>query len=105
MIKGWAGKRLRIDLSLQKAWSEDIPLRDLHQWLGGRGLNAFFFSQHFQSPVSPFSPENPVAFAAGPLTGTLAPCAPDGPASPPFRPSLTPLAMVLPGCLATLGPH
>ena len=74
MIKGWAGKRLRIDLSLQKAWSEDIPLRDLHQWLGGRGLNAFFFSQHFQSPVSPSSPENPVAFAAGPLTGTLAPC-------------------------------
>lgn len=74
MIKGWTGKRLRIDLSLQKAWSEDITLGDLRQWLGGRGLNASFFSQHFQSPVSPSSPENPVAFAVGPLTGTLAPC-------------------------------
>jgi aldehyde:ferredoxin oxidoreductase len=74
MIKGWTGKRLRIDLSHQKAWSEDIPLRNLHQWLGGRGLNASFFSQQFQSPVSPSSPENPVAFAVGPLAGTLAPC-------------------------------
>jgi len=74
MIKGWTGKRLRVDLSLKKAWSEEIPLRDLHQWMGGRGLNASFFSQHFQSPVSPSSPENPVAFAVGPVTGTLAPC-------------------------------
>jgi len=55
MIKGWAGKRLRIDLGLQKAWSEDIPLRDLHQWLGGRGLNAFF-SPNISSPRSPLLP-------------------------------------------------
>jgi aldehyde:ferredoxin oxidoreductase len=74
MIKGWTGKRLRIDLSLQKAWSEDIPPGDLRQWFGGRGLNASYFSQHFQTPVSPSSPENPIAFAVGPLTGTLAPC-------------------------------
>ena len=74
MIKGWTGKRLRIDLSLQKAWSEDIPPGDLRQWFGGRGRNASYFSQHFPSPVSPASPENPIAFAVGPLTGTLAPC-------------------------------
>lgn len=74
MIRGWTGKRLRIDLSLQKAWCEDIDQADLNQWFGGRGLNALFFSQHLQSPVSPSSPENPIAFAVGPLTGTLAPC-------------------------------
>jgi len=74
MIKAWTGKRLRIDLSLQKAWTEDIPAGDLRQWFGGRGLNASFFSQHFSSPVSSSSPENPIAFAVGPLTGTLAPC-------------------------------
>jgi aldehyde:ferredoxin oxidoreductase len=74
MINGWTGKRLHIDLSLRKAWSEDIALEDRHQYLGGRGLNASYFSQHFQSPVSPSSPENPIAFAVGPLTGTLAPC-------------------------------
>lgn len=74
MIKAWKGKRIRIDLTLQKAWSEDIPAADLCQWLGGRGLNASFFSQNFQSPISPSSPENPIAFATGPLTGSLAPC-------------------------------
>ncbi len=74
MTKGWTGKRLHIDLSLRKAWAEDIAPGDLRQWFGGRGLNASFFSQHFPSSVSPASPENPIAFAAGPLTGTLAPC-------------------------------
>ncbi len=74
MIKGWTGKRLHIDLSLRKAWSEDIPSGELRQWFGGRGLNASFFSQHFQTPISPSSPDNPIAFAVGPLTGTLAPC-------------------------------
>jgi aldehyde:ferredoxin oxidoreductase len=72
MLKGWTGKRLRIDLTLQRAWSEDIPEGDLRRWLGGRGINASFFYQNFSSPAS--SPENPIAFAVGPLTGTLAPC-------------------------------
>ena len=73
MIEGWTGKRLHIDLSLRKAWAEDIAAGDLRQWFGGRGLNASFFSRYFSSPVSS-SPENPIAFAVGPLTGTLAPC-------------------------------
>src|SRR5512139_1194780 len=72
MPKGWTGKRLRIDLKLRRAWSEDIPEGDLRQWFGGRGINASFFHQNFPSPAS--SPENPIAFAVGPLTGTLAPC-------------------------------
>ncbi len=72
MPKGWTGKRLRIDLTLRRGWSEDIPEGDLRQWFGGRGINAAFFKQHFPSPLS--SDENPIAIAAGPLTGTLAPC-------------------------------
>jgi aldehyde:ferredoxin oxidoreductase len=74
MTNGWTGKRLHIDLTLQKAWPEDIDLEDRRQWIGGRGLNASFFSRHFRSAVSPSSPENSIALAAGPLTGTLAPC-------------------------------
>jgi aldehyde:ferredoxin oxidoreductase len=74
MINGWTGKRLHVDLTLKKAWSEDIALEDRHQYLGGRGLNVSYFSQYFQSPVSPSSPENPIAFAVGPMAGTLAPC-------------------------------
>lgn len=53
MIRGWIGKRLRIDLSLQKVWSEGIAQEELKHWFGGRGLNASFFSSHFQSPVPP----------------------------------------------------
>src|SRR5512144_734686 len=72
MTKGWMRKRLCIDLTLRKAWSEDIPEGDLRKWLGGRGLNASFFEQNFPPSIS--SPEKPIAFAVGPLTGTLAPC-------------------------------
>ncbi len=72
MPKAWTGKRLRIDLTLRRAWSEDIPEGDLRQWFGGRGINASFFHQNFPSPAS--SSESPIAFAGGPLTGTLAPC-------------------------------
>jgi aldehyde:ferredoxin oxidoreductase len=74
MMKGWTGKRLCIDLSVRKAWTEDVPLKDLGQWIGGRGLNASYFSQQAPFPVSPSAPENPIAFAVGPLTATLAPC-------------------------------
>ncbi len=73
-MNAWTGRRLRIDLGLQKAWTEEISVGDLRRWFGGRGLNASFFSQHFSSAVSSSSPENPIAFAVGPLTGTLAPC-------------------------------
>jgi aldehyde:ferredoxin oxidoreductase len=72
MTQGWMGKRLCIDLTLRKAWSEDIPEGDLRKWLGGRGLNASFFEQNFPPSTPP--PENSIAFAVGPLTGTLAPC-------------------------------
>ena len=72
MLKGWTGKRLHIDLTLRKAWSEDIPEGELRQWFGGRGINASFFHRNFPPPLS-FT-ENPIAFAVGPLTGTLAPC-------------------------------
>jgi aldehyde:ferredoxin oxidoreductase len=74
MINAWTGKRLHIDLTLQRTWSEDIAPEELLQWFGGRGLNASYFSQHLRSPVFPSSPENPIALAVGPLTGTLAPC-------------------------------
>lgn len=74
MTKGWTGKRLYIDLRRQKAWSENISQTDLQQWIGGRGLNAIYFTQHFSTPVPPSSSENPIAFAAGPVSGTLAPC-------------------------------
>ncbi len=74
MTKGWTGRRLRVDLGIQRAWTEEIAAEDLKSYKGGRGLNVAFFSREVPSSISPLSPEYPIAFAVGPLTGTLAPC-------------------------------
>jgi aldehyde:ferredoxin oxidoreductase len=74
MGKGWTGKRLHIDLSLQRAWTEEIAPQDLDSCVGGRYLNGKFLLEQAPSPVSPSSSECPIALAVGPLAGTCAPC-------------------------------
>lgn len=74
-IKGWTGKRLLIDLSIQRARTEEIPTEELQLGIGGRGLNGRFFLDRVPSLAVPSDPENPIAFSVGPLAGTCAPCA------------------------------
>jgi aldehyde:ferredoxin oxidoreductase len=74
MLKGWTGKRLRIDLTLQRSWSEEFSPQDLISRIGGRAINAAFFLEAVPLSMIPSSPEYPLAFAVGPLTGTFAPC-------------------------------
>ncbi len=73
-IKGWTGKRLLIDLGIQRAWTEEIPIEDLQMEIGGRGLNGRFFLDRVPSSAVFSDPENPIAFSVGPLAGTYAPC-------------------------------
>lgn len=73
-MKGWTGKRLIVDLSLHRTWTEEIPQEDRRTCWGGRGLNGRFFLDHTGPGVAPASPENLIAFGLGPLSGTLAPC-------------------------------
>ena len=40
------------------------------RFVGGRGLGAAFLFRHLADPSHPLSPENPLIFATGPLTGT-----------------------------------
>jgi aldehyde:ferredoxin oxidoreductase len=68
------GKRLYIDLGVQRSWVEEIPAHDLDSGAGGRYLNAKFFLEHISSSLSPSSPKASIALAVGPLAGTLAPC-------------------------------
>ncbi len=71
---GWTGKRLIVDLSAQRSWTEEIPEDDLKNYIGGRGLNAKFFLDRMASGMTADSTENPIAFGVGPLAGTFAPC-------------------------------
>ncbi len=73
-MNGWMGKKLFVDLSLQRSWVEEIPVDDLKTAIGGRGLNGSFFLNWVRSQEFSPSPENPIALATGPLAGTLAPC-------------------------------
>jgi aldehyde:ferredoxin oxidoreductase len=73
-VRGQTGKRLLIDLGLQRARTEEIPAEDLDTYLGGRGLNGKYFFDRMGPNVAPSAPENLMAFAVGPLSGTFAPC-------------------------------
>jgi aldehyde:ferredoxin oxidoreductase len=69
---GWVGKILRVDLTTRKV-TESSTFDYVPQFLGGRGLGAKICWDEASSEVSAFDPENPLIFATGPLTGTLAP--------------------------------
>ncbi len=73
-MKAWTGKRLTIDLTNQRAWTEEIPKQDLKGYIGGRGLNGRYFLDRVDPTLSPSSPEAPIALSVGPLAGTSAPC-------------------------------
>lgn len=71
---GWKGRLLRVDLTSGQARAEDIPRAWLHDYLGGRGLAARYLYEEMDPQVDPFSPDNKLIFATGPLTGTPVPC-------------------------------
>ena len=63
-----------IDLSLQRSWTEEIPIDDLELYLGGRGLNGNYFLKNISKLTAASSSENPISLSVGPLSGSLAPC-------------------------------
>ena len=73
-MKGWSGRRLCIDLGLQKSWTEEIPIDDLRLYLGGRGLNADYCLKNISNFAGTSSSLNPISLSVGPLSGTIAPC-------------------------------
>ncbi|MBW2124030.1 MAG: aldehyde ferredoxin oxidoreductase, partial [Deltaproteobacteria bacterium] len=67
---GYAGKILRIDLDRARVSEVDYPEDIKEQYLGGRGLAAYFYHQEMPSRVDPLSGENKIFLMTGPLTGT-----------------------------------
>ena len=69
---GWTGNMLRIDLTTASARYESIPIRLLHEYLGGRGMAVRMMRNYFR--LDPLDPNMPLIFSCGPLCGSSAPC-------------------------------
>jgi aldehyde:ferredoxin oxidoreductase len=68
-MKGWNGKILWIDLNRKETKSFEYPKEWAQEYLGGRGLAVRILWEYNPQGVDPFSPENLLIFAIGPLTG------------------------------------
>jgi aldehyde:ferredoxin oxidoreductase len=72
-MHGWTGKLLRVDLSSGNSTIEEIDEDILHQYLGGRGLGAYFVYNEVPPDSDPLGPHNILAFCTGALTGVRVP--------------------------------
>ncbi|MGI6066627.1 MAG: aldehyde ferredoxin oxidoreductase family protein [Bacillota bacterium] len=72
MSFGWMGKVLRVNLTNGTIKEERLKEKDLHQYIGARGLGTKIFCDEVDANVEPLSAENKLIFMTGPLTGTIA---------------------------------
>jgi aldehyde:ferredoxin oxidoreductase len=72
-MKSYTGKKLIVDLTTKESKVEEISQDILKKYLGGRGLGAKLFFDAQPPNTQPFSPENHVVIASGPITGSLVP--------------------------------
>src|SRR3990172_2122943 len=72
-FNGYTGKLLFVDLSNNKILSENINPGDAELFIGGSGIAANILNNKTDSETDPLSPENPLIFMTGPLTGTPVP--------------------------------
>jgi aldehyde:ferredoxin oxidoreductase len=70
---GYRGRILHIDLGQQKFKIENFDEAFARKFLGGNGFAAKILYDGLQKGVDPFSPENLVVFAVGPITDTPLP--------------------------------
>jgi len=74
MANGYMGKMLEIDLTTKKSSTSDTDMKIAEKFIGGRGLGAKMLWDRVKNPgLDPLSPENPLMFLTGPLTGTIIP--------------------------------
>lgn len=68
-LYGATGKILRVDLSTHAINTEQLDENTLQTYLGGKCLGAKILLEELSPGVDPFSSQNKLIFAAGPLTG------------------------------------
>ena len=72
---GFHGKFLEIDLTKGSIQSKQLNIRDLEDYLGGRGLATRIFFDIVDPQCKPLGPDNVIVLATSPLVGTRAPTA------------------------------
>lgn len=64
---------LNVNLSTREITREELDAEVSKKFIGGRGAGTYLLSTLLKDDVDPLSPDNPLIFATGPLTGTAAP--------------------------------
>ena len=67
---GYAGKILRVNLSEEKIWTEDLDAATVQKWVGGAGLGAKYLYDEVPPEVKWSDPQNRLIWTTGPLAGT-----------------------------------
>jgi aldehyde:ferredoxin oxidoreductase len=75
MTYGFMGKILEVDLTSGKISERELPEEYFRKYLGGSGVAARILYDEFDYNVDPLSPENPIIFMNGLLTGIAVPTA------------------------------
>jgi len=75
---GYAGRILNIDLSTGKTETEPLKEEIAKKYIGGIGLGMRLLLEHSKPGIDPFSPENPLILATGPISGSMGPTGGNG---------------------------
>lgn len=70
---GYAGQVLVVDLTTGEVKKEPLNQNIVERYIGGRGLTSYFHFKLIDPLTDPFSADNVLTLATGPLTGTLVP--------------------------------
>ena len=73
MVGGYAGKILRVDLSKNRINEAELDLSLAKDLIGGLGVASKIMLEEFNPNIEPFSPQNKLILATGPLTGSTVP--------------------------------
>ena len=74
----YAGKILRVNLTTGKVSTEPLSEEMAKSYIGGIGLGIRLLMDNSKPGTDPFSPDNPLIFVTGPLSGTMGPTAGNG---------------------------
>jgi len=78
VVLAYAGRILHVDLSTGKVKTEPLKEEMAKQFIGGIGLGIRLLMDYSKPGTDPFSPDNPLIFVTGPLSGTMGPTAGNG---------------------------